>query len=78
MIGLFVEGLVPMLYVVEVRLAKWDPMDRRNKNGVGLIKAHPFHEDECGNVYIRRDACTTLVLIQSLTASVCSFNLFRF
>lgn len=57
------KGYLPLQYVIEVRIMPWDPKDSRNTNAVGLMKAQPIHEDECGNVYIRRGSCTTLASI---------------
>ena len=46
------------LYVIEIELQAWNPLDPRNKSsGCGsLISLHPFHADEEGSIYFRRQA----------------------
>lgn len=59
-------GYLPLQYVIEVHIMPWDSKDPRNTNAVGVMKAQPIHEDECGNVYIRRGSCTTLLKIEEI------------
>ncbi|KAK3085449.1 hypothetical protein FSP39_003502 [Pinctada imbricata] len=51
-------GLIATDYVVEIKIKPWDPNDVRNQDVAcgSLAKVHPYHEDEEGNVYFRRQA----------------------
>jgi hypothetical protein len=49
-------------YVVEIRIDEWNPMDKRNLHAVGLMRTHPMHEDENGNIYMRRDSSVIQVI----------------
>ncbi|XP_046550526.1 uncharacterized protein LOC124260293 [Haliotis rubra] len=52
-------GVLSPDYVVEITIKPWDPDDPSNTDGVGMVvNLHPMHEDEEGNVYMRRQAST--------------------
>ncbi|XP_061197361.1 uncharacterized protein LOC133205542 [Saccostrea echinata] len=51
-------GILATDYVIEITIKPWDPMDSRNTDvSCGtLVSMHPFHADEEGMVYFRRQA----------------------
>jgi len=49
-------GICMPEYIIEIHVHKWNPKDKRNRHGVGQLKTYPIHEDENGNVYMRRDS----------------------
>ncbi|XP_048254713.1 uncharacterized protein LOC124142586 isoform X1 [Haliotis rufescens] len=50
-------GVLSPDYVIEITIKPWDPADPRSTDGVGtVVNLHPIHEDEEGNVYMRRQA----------------------
>ncbi|XP_060081569.1 uncharacterized protein LOC132560884 [Ylistrum balloti] len=52
------SGVIAGDYVIEISIKPWDPSDPRNHDdGCGsLVHLHPYHEDEEGNLYFRRQA----------------------
>lgn len=51
-------GILIQPYIIEIVIKPWDPDDPRNaEDAVGtVVKLQPFHEDEEGKVYFRRQA----------------------
>lgn len=51
-------GIIPTDYVIEISIKPWDSLDPRNHDdGCGSFSClHPYHEDEEGHLYFRRQA----------------------
>ena len=61
-----------MDYIIEIHIKAWDPDDTRNKDAAcgNYSRLHPYHTDEEGNAWFRRQAS----IIKVCCLSVCLYG----